>query len=888
MNMTSSNLLGNNTQQISSIVDEHVTNVGGNDDDTQNLSPKITVSPDSIPLFPHQQHVKSLSNLKVTTTTMQSGADADGNDDLKEMEDVLHHAIHYNENNSSKIVATSSSIFAYPEDDEGEPVVDEDILQSLLQFRVEKDNDHDVDDELNDPVMLECDKTVSTMEDEDAEIVEEDEPIVLRQSLLMKHGRHPSTIIEEQTEHHQQKQQPQPIIPPRYESPSRTYNPLSISVSSGSLKRTSPSRRNILSDVNIEKPHVVIVQNIEIPSIPLVKDPLEFIPYYTSTRYIHYLSRLVVPSQHVQYAGAATWIGFWALLHVTCANYMLTPMRDAIALHVGVQHIPKLTLASTLLAVFSSVPIGWLFEAPDPGRRRLWKRMGLTRGETQGTSLALFYRVFALLLISYAVGFQCLEWIRYYQPVNTDTNATDGDYYFWFVNITKLWSNFAPVMFIAFFLVVHLMKLHCLSLVWGVTTEAMEYEEVARKQQQLPSPSGTATIKVPMESQKMRLKRLSLVGFGGTLGGIIGSMIASTTAQILKLPGLLLLAAFMLEISAELSIELGRIMKKHWEGQQQLFQSSNDLVSLDHSMLRSSSLGSMKRISSGNSLNRVRSASDLVNKQLSNTTSSVPAVGSIPTTATISDQEKLTDDSFSQRMVRGITTILKSRLLMAIFTYNALYASTTVLLSFQRAELIANRNDSSNVQADTAFLANINMASSAAIFALQASGIGAFVAHSCGPRTTLALMPLIRLMGVVALAYWHHTSGGQAPNLIIFLVVDECCKIMNLAVAKPVRESLWRGLSNEARYEAKPIVDTLANRWGGGSAAFLVSFVDKTLDLFGGSVASEQRELGLTRTVFGFPPVLFLCVIISAWWAVVSADLGQIRKNIDIELKKRQ
>jgi len=107
---------------------------------------------------------------------------------------------------------------------------------------------------------------------------------------------------------------------------------------------------------------------------------------------------------------------------------------------------------------------------------------------------------------------------------------------------------------------------------------------------------------------------------------------------------------------------------------------------------------------------------------------------------------------------------------------------------------------------------------------------------------------------------------------------------MNLAVAKPVRESLWRGLSNEARYEAKPIVDTLANRWGGGSAAFLVSFVDKTLDLFG-VVGSEHDGV---RNIFGFPPVLFLCILISAWWAAVSADLGQIRKSIDVELKKRQ
>jgi hypothetical protein len=175
------------------------------------------------------------------------------------------------------------------------------------------------------------------------------------------------------------------------------------------------------------------------------------------------------------------------------------------------------------------------------------------------------------------------------------------------------------------------------------------------------------------------------------------------------------------------------------------------------------------------------------------------------------------------------------------------------------------------------------MASSLAIFGLQATGLGAYLAHSCGPRGTLSLMPLVRLAGVLALAWWHRTSNGQPPNLLIFLIVDECCKIMNLAVAKPVRESLWRGLSNEARYEAKPIVDTLANRWGGGSAAFLVSFLSKCLDLLN----VEPGPDGV-RTLFGFPPILLLCMIISAWWTVVSADLGYIRSRIDLELKKMQ
>lgn len=853
------------------------------------------------------------------------------------------------------LATTCSHPFKYPEDDEGEPLVDDIFLKSLTASHYEEDEEVD-----ENPVMLEYEKELSEEDllkasesksflphfhhksetrsvdsfatagkkitesalfsielpsqstdsamigdlgekvteapgngngfhfafdtgtwKDDFEEEEEEDDVFESNSLLhvYHHGRQPSTILEEHSEslkkeedelyqhHREEQQQAQPLL----------------------TKQVSPSRPNTtnrpLSEISKETRDSTVSFGSSNGGLrynhnnATTTDPLEFTPFYTATRLLRLVSRKVLSSQHVPHAGAATWIAFWALLHVTCANYVLTPMRDAIALQVGVKHIPQLTLASTVLAVFSSVPIGWLFEAPDPGRRRLWKRMGLTRGETQGTSLALFYRFFAFILVSYAVGFQWLEWFRNHK----NSEATEEevvDFYFWFLNLTQIWASLSQIIYIAFFLVVHLMKLHCLSLVWGVTTEAMEYEEVARKQHQKTQKDVNF---VPMESQKMRLKRLSLVGFGGTLGGIVGSFLASSMAQILRLPGLLLIAACMLEVSAELSIELGRIMQKHWEGQQQLFQSSNDLSSLDPSMQRSSSLGSMKRISSGNSLNRVKSTSDLGNKPLSAIGSS-SNLSAMATSTSETVQEKVSDDTFSVRMIRGVTTILRSRLLMAIFTYNALYASTTVLLSFQRAALIASRNDSTTVQADTAFLANINMASSAAIFALQASGVGAFVAHRCGSRGTLALMPLIRLLGVLALAWWHRFSNGKAPNLIIFLVVDECCKIMNLAVAKPVRESLWRGLSNEARYEAKPIVDTLANRWGGGSAAFLVSFVDKTLDLFGGI----SQEPGGIRTVFGFPPVLFLCVFISAWWAVVSADLGQIRKSIDLELKKRQ
>lgn len=250
------------------------------------------------------------------------------------------------------------------------------------------------------------------------------------------------------------------------------------------------------------------------------KKKVYFVPCYPATRFIFWISTKCF--EHEDFA-VATWMGFWALHNVTCANYVLSPMRDAVALQVGVKNIPKLTLASSVLAFLSSVPIGWLFEAPDPGRRKLWKKMGLTRGETQGTSLALFYRFFALSVLSYAAGFQIMDlmregklsWLPIPRWLASETPDSES-------HLAKIWewipflvSKLGKAMYIAFFLVVHLMKLHSISLVWGVTSEAMEYEDVARKVQEQklgPRPKVTRT----------RLQRLAMVGFGGTLGGLWG------------------------------------------------------------------------------------------------------------------------------------------------------------------------------------------------------------------------------------------------------------------------------------------------------------------------------------------------------------------------------
>lgn len=57
----------------------------------------------------------------------------------------------------------------------------------------------------------------------------------------------------------------------------------------------------------------------------------------------------------------------------------------------------------------------------------------------------------------------------------------DGDSVFGYAMrvASKLLGKFGKAFYVMFFLVVHLMKLHSISLMWGVTSEAMEYEEQA-------------------------------------------------------------------------------------------------------------------------------------------------------------------------------------------------------------------------------------------------------------------------------------------------------------------------------------------------------------------------------------------------------------------------
>ena len=290
-----------------------------------------------------------------------------------------------------------------------------------------------------------------------------------------------------------------------YLPPDENNNSHPLLASPGGLRRTSRSTSSL--------PGASFNPTSSSSSFSSQTRQQHYYPYFTSTRLWHALSQRFLPHHTQTPLHASTWLGFWALLHITCANYVLTPLRDAIALRVGLEVLPLLTLASTAMAVGSSVPIGWLFEAPDPARRKWWKKMGLTRGQTQGTSLALFYRCFAWFLLVYGVLFCVLEWMSGNDDAASERSLSQSACW-------VSWQNVISGLYIVFYLVVHLMKLHSLSLVWGVTTEAMEYEEVARR-------------KMGGDSTKTRLQELALVGFGGTLGGVLGRYVIGNLMKML-------------------------------------------------------------------------------------------------------------------------------------------------------------------------------------------------------------------------------------------------------------------------------------------------------------------------------------------------------------------
>jgi AAA family ATP:ADP antiporter len=117
-----------------------------------------------------------------------------------------------------------------------------------------------------------------------------------------------------------------------------------------------------------------------------------------------------------------------------------------------------------------------------------------------------------------------------------------------------------------------------------------------------------------------------------------------------------------------------------------------------------------------------------------------------------------------------------------------------------------------------------------------------------GMPLTLALMPILLVIGMLALAF--------APLIVIVMAVQVTRRAGNYAVTRPAREMLFSQVTQEQRFKSKPVIDSVVYRGGDAVSGTLFAFL------------SEGLGLGLAL-------IALIGAGISAAWSALAIFLGR-------------
>ncbi len=175
--------------------------------------------------------------------------------------------------------------------------------------------------------------------------------------------------------------------------------------------------------------------------------------------------------------------------------------------------------------------------------------------------------------------------------------------------------------------------------------------------------------------------------------------------------------------------------------------------------------------------------------------------------------------------LEGARRVAASPYLLGICLYIFLYTSTSTFLYFAKQHLTGLHLP--DAAARTAFNARLNFWVSAGTLAVQV-GLTGRVLSALGLTATLAIVPLFTVAGLATLARMVSiesgvvaATGALATGLVAFAVVEVGRKTLNYALARPARELLYTVVSRPEKYAAKSLVDTFVYRAGDGVTAAL-------------------------------------------------------------------
>ena len=192
----------------------------------------------------------------------------------------------------------------------------------------------------------------------------------------------------------------------------------------------------------------------------------------------------------------------------------------------------------------------------------------------------------------------------------------------------------------------------------------------------------------------------------------------------------------------------------------------------------------------------------------------------------------------------GIRLILRSPYLLGICLLILLFTTLSTFLYFQQATIIAD-NFTDPAKRTTVF-AGIDFAANALTLLIQVFFTSRIV-KALGLAWSLALIPLLLGGGFLLL--------GTAPLLVVLVAVQVVRRAGNYAIMKPSREMLFVVLSEEEKYKAKNVIDTVIYR--------------------SGDVISAWAYAGLQALGLGLAAIAFIAAPISGLWAWICYKLGK-------------
>ena len=188
----------------------------------------------------------------------------------------------------------------------------------------------------------------------------------------------------------------------------------------------------------------------------------------------------------------------------------------------------------------------------------------------------------------------------------------------------------------------------------------------------------------------------------------------------------------------------------------------------------------------------------------------------------------------------GIKLTLSSPYLIAMSIYLLFLTLLATLIYFEQMRLVADQLKDS--AARTRLFAQIDLAVNVLTLLVEIFLTNRLIGRF-GVALLLMVLPLLNVVGFGALVV--------APTLVVIVVFQALRRVVEYALARPVREILFTVVSREEKYKAKNFIDTVIYRGGDAVSGWLSSFL-KGAGVGLASVATLAIPLALGAALVGW------------------------------------